>query len=726
MNQLLTTKALECLINKKFSDAVDIYNILSEKIGEKFYRANLIYCKKRLEGNNNKNNEKSVERILIFTNLGLSTIDGSTVFIANTINLFCSIAKEVHLLCTVLPGENFSARITSKKNLSIFQSDSKSTINKINELNSRYAYTQIFVRAFGEKSIWFDASYAEKVILYWTLLPKFNEMDLVYYNSVDAIAFQTEELRDYTITQLGPKKNLLIPPLLQSSHANAGESLKIINKGKVVVSYVGTLRPECFSIELLSAMIKILRQRKDTAFYLLISKIFYKNPEDKKHITSLINQLATFESVVIEQQASPDRCDFVLQQSDVGFSLWAPTPENIRQISTKLLENLDHGVKTICFKTDVYEKLLGESYEFFIDNFLDLNSAINLAINKSKNAKERYKNSYLLSNFHLSAHKCRLLSYFKGPNRSQEKEDCSFFNEQFDRIYGLYINDSERRRLEALKKNNDIDIFFFKGINGKETLEEEYNSYLKIPFITEWEKSAKKKRLTIGAMGHLHSFIKIAEDALENSYNKILILEADVQIHKNAFLLNSLHRPENFKVMYYGAGVWNNNIKHVSEHLYTPNGTTGTFAIALDNSVLHECIAEWRKFLEPTDIALQKITDKYLEKSFVFTPNLFIADVARSNTTTHRSQKDLSEKFGWILEDYNVSSVEPIDRYVKKIRFVFDHKLNEGKINIIKKHHGDCASLPIDELEFTLEINDHVVEIEISGAFLRHYECIDD
>lgn len=678
----------------------------------------------RQEAKSSFDNEAKVGKILFFTNLALSTIDGSTVFIANTINLFCSLAKEVHLLCTVLPGDNFSSRLNSKNNFSIFQVENAGAVDKIRELDSLYDYSKIFVRSFGDKSIWFDFSYAGKVILYWTLLPSFNEQDKVYYNAVDTIAFQTEELRDYTISQLGLKKNLLLPPLLYSSKVADDGLVKIGYDRKVVVSYVGTLRPECFSIELLSAIVLILEKRGDLVFYLLISKIFYKDVDEKKKISTLIERLKSFPNVFVEHQASPERCDLVLQRSDVGFSLWAPTPENIRQVSTKLLENLNCGVNTICFETPVYRYLLGEDYEFFISHIEEIEDVLQFAITKAINSPKKFENSYLLSNFRFNAHKSRLLSYFMGSDRPQVSEDCKLFNEQFDKIYGLYINDAERERLGYLIDKHRIDISFFEGVNGKLLLQREYEDYLKQPLLTEWEKKAKRKRLTIGAMGHLCSFIKIAEDAISNCYRKILILEADVQIHQKAFLLNSLYRPENFKVMYYGAGKWNRDVKSVSEHFYTPCQTTGTFAIALDRSVLHECIAEWKKFLEPTDIALQKITDKYPDQSFVFVPNLFIADVARSNTTTHRSQKDLSERFEWTLTDYFVGSVEPVGRFVKKLRFVFDYVVSSGWLILIK--NGQSRSFDIDGLDFTLDVYDEIERIEYRGAFLRSLEYIDE
>lgn len=728
MNELLTKKAFESIKNGNYASAINIYKNLSEQIGKEFFEANIIYCKKRLikeDPSYIDEGKKQLGKILIFTNLSLQTIDGSTVFIANTINLFCSLASEVHLLCTVLPGDNFRARVDANKNLSIFHVENDLVKIKIQEMDFDYNYEKIFVRAFGDKFIWFDNLYAKKVILYWTLSPELNNGDVEYYKEVDAIAFQTEELRDYTFAKIGEKRNFLLPPLLQPSEYKISDSSNLKKEGKAIVSYVGTLRSECYSIELLKVIIDILEKRTDFIFYLLISKIYYKNNDSRIELLYLLEQLKKYKNVVIEHQASPDRCDLVLAQSDVGFSLWSPAPENIRQISTKLLENLNNGVKTICFKTHLYENLLGDDYEFFIENPSDLYSAINCAISDSLSNSKKIKNNYLLSNFGINAHRCRLLSYFKGVNRAQDDADCQLFNEQFDKIYGLYINDRELRRLEYLREKSGINISFFHGVDGRETLENAYQDYLKTPFLTEWEKRAQKKRLTIGAMGHLHSFIKIAEDAIEKSYKKILILEADVQIHKNACLLNSLYRPQNFKVMYYGAGMWDKNIKHISEHFYTPHGTTGTFAIALDSSVLKECIAEWKKFVEPTDIALQKITNKYLDQSFVFVPNLFIADVSRSSTTTHRSQKHLSDKFCWNLNDYHVGSVEAVNRYVKKIHISVDYKLGNGVINIIKNKDGDCISFTINEFDLVIDIYDYVKEIEYIGLFLKDIEFID-
>lgn len=731
MRKFLVAAAAEAFARGDYSRALRHYRTLCDEIGPEFFQANAAVCKRRLditELDEPAPSEFRVDKILIFTNLALSVIDGSTVSLANTVNVFCAVAKEVHLLCTAMPGENFIARMESPRQVSLLHCRKEEIAATISKLDAEHGYARIFVRYVnspGEGARWFSERYAHKVILHWAGLPTPNEENREHYQAVDAVSFPTEAMRERTFANFGPRKSLLIPPLIQSLENLAEHEPRApVAAGEpvpVVVSYVGTLRPECCSIELLTVMLSILQAQPEVVFYLLISKLFYKDAGQRKRIQGLIEQLRKLPNAVVEERASPERCDWVMRNSDVGFSLWKPTGSNVLQISTKLLENLRHGVHTICFETPLHKRCLGKDYAFFVKEEGQIGAVASAAIEKAKTGA-RFQDNYLLSHYSLEAHRSRLLSYFEGERKCPSDSDRVLFNSQFDRIYGLYIDASERERLQYLIDNHGLDIHPFEGVNGKATLQEDFDAYLKLPFASKWEKVYKKKRLSIGAMGHLHSFIRIAEDALANGYRKILILEADVQVHRLAFMLNAVHRPDDFKVMYYGAGQWDANIEFLADHLYKPFKTTGTFAIAFDRSVLGECVKAWGEFVDPSDMALQEITDRHSGKCFVFSPNLFIADVASSNTSGHRSQQALADKFGWKLADYHVGSVAYVGRYVKRLSVVSDHVLPRAWVKVYTKERSARVALPETGNPVTLEINADVEKIEYRGAFVKDFE----
>jgi len=712
------------LANKEFaaanySGALELYQQAANYLGEETVWANVCLCRQRLSipVASDRLTHHKVGTILLFTNLGLSTIDGSSVFIANVTNLFTSIAQEVHLLCIHAPGPGFLARLRSDSNLHIKHCDPDDIIATITQLDHSHSYTSIFVRAFGNTTQWFSSTYANKLMYYWSLSASPSDLDRHIYSSAKTVVFQTEELKQSTFSSLGKTNALMMPPVIQrADNSKMPSSHK--SPDEVRLCYVGVLRPECYSIELLSAILTLLKHHHGVFFSLLIAKVHYSDPEQRRTLFTLIEALKAMPCVCIEERASPERCAFVVANSDISFSLWEQTPQNARQISTKLLECLAHGVHVICLRTPLYSTMLGDTYEHFITHPNQLYEETERAVLNSKRNKLRYENKYLLSHFSEEAHASRLLSHFGCCSFKLRKIHRQLFNDQFDHIYGLYITDSEKAKLNLLKERHGINLNLFKGVNGQRELQTEFLEYSSRPLDTDWEIAARKKRLTIGALGHLHSFINIAKDALAHGYRKIMIFEADALLHKRLYELNASNRPLNYKVLYFGAGKWDPNVvTHSDGRFYTPHRTTGTFAISFDRSVLEECISHWQKFVDPTDIALQAITDKYKSDCHVFVPNLIIADVSASNTTFPRSQQELATKFDWHLDDYDINCVELVQKHVDLLRIDIDC-LMEGAMFRIVTADGNI-SMRATRLSYEIRVFCRVERIEYTNMFLK-------
>ena len=105
-------------------------------------------------------------------------------------------------------------------------------------------------------------------------------------------------------------------------------------------------------------------------------------------------------------------------------------------------------------------------------------------------------------------------------------------NKHFDNIYLLYISQKEINKVKHKLYKHNIKVQYFKGVNGKKELYDKYKNF-----------HNKKRISSIGAFGHLHSFINILKDAINNNYNKILILEADIYFcRKTDLFLNLIYR----------------------------------------------------------------------------------------------------------------------------------------------------------------------------------------
>lgn len=659
---------------------------------------------------------KPVSRVMVYTNLGLTTIDGSSVFIANVVTIYSHVFDEVYLLSVQDIGENFLERINRLNNLSIVRCAADNVRDRIFDLSSKLDFETIFVRGWGDRAIWFDKRYADKITYYWPLTEKPEKEDHEIFKSVGLLAFQTEELRSKTFGIMGEERsNILFPPLIGQKVKSQVKDLS----GPLVISYIGTLRPECYSLDLLRSLLKVsLVYPDDVQINIAIGKIFYREPKERSEVLDLIEYLRSKKNVKIEEKVPQSRCDEILAKSAISFSLWEPNLQNILQISTKMLDCLSSGVNVICFKTELHKKYLGDNYKFYISDVSELESKVFESIDAQISSRRSFSNNYSLSFFSKAWHVANVARVHNKNSEEIFKYQRDLFCEQFDKIYGVYVNESEKGKLEYLVDNCSLNIHLFKGVNGRVELNDQYEYYKSSPLLTAWELRAKKKRLTIGAMGHLATFIKIAKEAIDNDYNKILILEADVLFHNEVFSLNSQSRPFDFKVWYLGAGKWNDNLTFTSDgKFYKPHETTGTFAVALDISVLKELLAEWEAFIEPTDVAMWPVTNRHLDDSFVSLPNLAICDVATSLTGSGRSQKAISERFGWKLNSYNLSSVEKVNKYFDKVLIEFDYVLPDAEI-ILHCQNG-TVELGLHGSAVCICVNDVLDKIEHRNVFLK-------
>jgi hypothetical protein len=230
-------------------------------------------------------------------------------------------------------------------------------------------------------------------------------------------------------------------------------------------------------------------------------------------------------------------------------------------------------------------------------------------------------------------------------------------NTHYDNIYILYIISFEFERIRQKINNHKIKVQYFPGVNGKEKLSEQFDEYL------ESNKARKSKSYmkTVGAFGHVHSMINIMKNAIEKKYKKILILEPDIYFIENFADKVKLYLDLDYKLLYFGAS--QNNWAKIENQpdmrnmgMYYAKDTCGTFAVALDCSVFNEYLTILNKLLNPSDVCLYEIQNKYPKQCLVTYPNLISCDLTKSTTATRwKSQLDMSRKFKWdsIYEIYD-------------------------------------------------------------------------
>ena len=231
-------------------------------------------------------------------------------------------------------------------------------------------------------------------------------------------------------------------------------------------------------------------------------------------------------------------------------------------------------------------------------------------------------------------------------------------NNVFDKVYVLNLAEEKEKFLFTKKRleKYGIECHRFEAINGSNFIDE-FNS-------NEYKEESNLYR-SYGAYGCLKSKIAILEDAIYNHYDRILILEDDILLIENfceVFQKYYNEIPEDWKVLYFGSSDRNIASTITNQFYSRPTVTsTGTFAFGLDKSVFEELLYNFKMFNFPDDQHLIRLSLKYEDNSYIFNPNLIIADTTTSSTTTLFNYDDIYDiyqkrilKFNWKLYLYDL------------------------------------------------------------------------
>lgn len=259
-------------------------------------------------------------------------------------------------------------------------------------------------------------------------------------------------------------------------------------------------------------------------------------------------------------------------------------------------------------------------------------------------------------------------------------------NTLFDKVYCLYINKRELVNAQHKLNRKHINVTYFKGINGKKVLQDKYKKF-------------SSNIHSIGAFGHIHSFIAIISDAIKNNYNNILIFESDIYFDEN--FDNKFTKIPEYKILYLGCSQHNWNDIMIYDNYYYANKTCGTFAVALNKTILNEYLCLLGEFKYPSDTCLFQLQEKYYGQCFVIYPNIVICNVTDSSTNRSRSQYDMIEKFKWsgIYDYWDIY----ICNYLKQI-IIIEH-FNNPKLLIIDDNYDIINIIKFNKKNFEFNIN---------------------
>jgi len=215
-------------------------------------------------------------------------------------------------------------------------------------------------------------------------------------------------------------------------------------------------------------------------------------------------------------------------------------------------------------------------------------------------------------------------------------------NDYFDHVYCLNLDrrsdkwETVNQRFLELK----INVERFSAVDGN--LIPDY-------VLQQYEKINKY------AVGCILSHYKIIEDAKNNKYNRILILEDDVLFIENFndnFTKFISQIKSDWKLLYLGASQHEWNGINVSRGYYLSKNCDGTFAYAVDHSIYDQILNTNDFKNRPIDNMLHDIQEKNFNKCFTSFPNLIISDVGDSDIRKSRDNETHRVKMRWNLAKY--------------------------------------------------------------------------
>ena len=228
----------------------------------------------------------------------------------------------------------------------------------------------------------------------------------------------------------------------------------------------------------------------------------------------------------------------------------------------------------------------------------------------------------------------------------------SFLNNYFDKIYCLNLDFRKNKWIKSkrafIRFNIKAQRFSASSFRSNEVRAQFMTLLEKFPD----RKTRRNKAIIneLGAMGCLMSHIRILKDAKKNGYDRVLILEDDFIFAKNfdKIFKRKIQRIPSWKLLYLGGTqhCWKNI--DIKDGFYSPLNTCGTFAYAIDCSIYDEVLSDYEKMLHPVDHCLILGAQKrHKNESYVFFPNIAIADVTFSDIRAARDQRSYGKRLRW-------------------------------------------------------------------------------
>jgi len=190
--------------------------------------------------------------------------------------------------------------------------------------------------------------------------------------------WQTPEMEAWVYDKVGLKNqnSLSFPPILPDIKITA----KKRSDNCCLIGYAGKIQPDWGVVDLIEEVCKLRSKGMDIRIRIITSKISSKSTfQDGAGFIEKMNDLLKYDFIEVVRNVNREKTIKLL--SDVDF-IWSYRPGEFEsttlELSTKIIEAIALNKKTICYPGEINKRLLGEDYKYFLTDVDSLEELLTL------------------------------------------------------------------------------------------------------------------------------------------------------------------------------------------------------------------------------------------------------------------------------------------------------------------------------------------------------------
>lgn len=344
------------------------------------------------------NQLESVENLL-YADITLNVIDGSSIWLSSMAKILSSIGDTLLLLKEDVENTQIYDSIKTIPNLTILQPsdfaddsdvrlDVKQAVNCLRILDNYLPIVKNVVVRGLDAALELHATrqFKYRSYIYLTDFYSYNDRKLVVSEcqrvAVKQLArqarhflVQTNEIKKkiFELSGINVDCTLIPPPLPEIDCAQP----KLLSKGGVDIVYAGKVNPDWGVLELLDWSERLIEEGVNIRITVIANKISAPGSSGKS-FRALISK--RFKDLNVNHIAGLPRSEVIKHLSSADY-IWCYRPkdleESVLELSTKLLEAVASGGRAINYPSKIHENLLGKDYPFFVSCFDDFKNLVN-------------------------------------------------------------------------------------------------------------------------------------------------------------------------------------------------------------------------------------------------------------------------------------------------------------------------------------------------------------